>query len=302
MNISEKGMAAYAKGPLTPSAKIKFAKPRHPDLVTISAGSFIMGISDDLVEHLVWRDEWAAEWYEKDMFMVEQPEHRLPLPAFEIARYPVTNFEYHKFVWATGYRVPRGWLKFQYVEGTDTHPVVGISYEDTLEYCKWINKMLGPGPGGSLYRLPTEAEWERAARGDDGRLFPWGDEFDPWRCNTVEGGKRGTTACGEYSPIGDSPWGLSDMAGNVYEWTASRLSPYPYDPADGREAPGCAGTFVIRGGAWYYSSKLARCTAREGVMATFVSSSLGFRLARTVKEPGGQPGNGVTEFHPIRGR
>jgi formylglycine-generating enzyme required for sulfatase activity len=186
-------------------------------MIIIPEGEFIMGISNDQVWELYNREEeWAIEWYERDLFRVEQPQHRLHLPAYEIGKYPVTNAEYHLFIWNTGYRVPKGWIGFRHPESQENHPVVGVSKIDALAYCEWLS-----GETGIKYRLPTEAEWEKAARGDDDRLYPWGSDFDPWRCNTSDSGKRSTTPVGEYAPSGDSPWGLCDMAGNVWEWTAA---------------------------------------------------------------------------------
>jgi len=248
-----------------------------PEMVLIPAGDLIMGISDEQIQRLVDREEWAEEWYNRDLFLVEQPQHRLHLPAYEIARAPVTNIEYYQFVWETGHRVPRAWIGFAYLEGTEQHPVTGVSRLDALAYCKWLSDILG-----SEYRLPSEAEWERAARGDDARIYPWGNEFDPWRCNTAASGRRSTSRVGEYSPGGDSPWGVVDLSGNVWEWTSSLLKPYPYQPDDGREDPDGGGEYVIRGGAWYYSHKLARCSCRESARPDYVSPSLGFRLARSI--------------------
>ncbi|MCI0520739.1 MAG: formylglycine-generating enzyme family protein [Chloroflexi bacterium] len=261
------------------------AKVKPPEMATIPAGGFIMGTSDDQIRSLVIREEdWALEWYEKSLFSTEQPQHDVALPTYELARFPVTNAEYHQFIWETGHRVPRGWIGFHFAESTAEHPVVGVSMKDALAYCQWLNNKFTKSNGGSdrPFRLPSEAEWEKASRGQDDRLYPWGDEFDPWRCNTVESGKRGTTARGEYSPGGDSAWGVIDMAGNVWEWTASLHQPYPYDPGDGREDVNTMGTYVIRGGAWYYSHKLSRCSAREGALPTFLSPALGFRLARSI--------------------
>ncbi len=257
-------------------------KVKPPELILIPEGDFIMGTSDDQIRTLVIQEEdWALEWYEKDLFQIEQPQHIVHLPAYEIARFPVTNLEYHQFVWETGHRVPRGWIGFHYPESAANHPVVGISLNDALAYCQWLTERCKGQISGGAFRLPTEAEWERAARGSDDRLYPWGNGFDPWRCNTAESGKRNTTAVGEYSPGGDSPWGVADMAGNVWEWTGSLLKPYPYRSQDGREDVKSKGEFAIRGGAWYYSHRLARCSAREGALPDFVSPALGFRLART---------------------
>lgn len=262
---------------MMPSTTKKIDKAYHPQMIKIPEGDYILGISDDQINHLVRTEVWATEWYESDMFMIEQPQHEYHLKSFEIARAPVTNAEYYSFVWVTGYRVPKEWIGFHYPEGQDNHPVAGVSKKDVTAYLEWYNAQLN-----AKYRLPTEAEWECAARGGDTRLYPWGEEFDPWRCNTVESGKRGTTDVGEYSPSGDSPFGVVDMSGNVWEWTSSLLKPFPYDPKDGREDAKGSGKFVIRGGSWYYSHKLARTTTRESAMHNFTSPALGIRLAKDI--------------------
>lgn len=248
-------------------------KPIHPELITIPEGDYVIGINDDQVNHLYRTEIWAEEWVEKDLFAIEQPQHTVHLAGFQIGRAPVTNAEYFAFVWATGYRVPKDWVGFRYSEGMDNHPVVGVSRYDALAYCAWLNESLG-----GQFRLLNEFEWEAAARGGDDRIYPWGDDFDPWRCNTLESGKRGTTAVGEYSPSGDSPFGLVDMAGNVWEWTDSILQPYPYRQGEQTETKGTTARYVIRGGSWYYSRKLARTTTREAAVSTFVSPALGFRV------------------------
>jgi toxoflavin biosynthesis protein ToxD len=255
-------------------------KLKSPLMITIPAGEFYMGTSEDQIYQLFNGEDWAQEWFDKDLFVVEQPFHLLDLPAFEIGRFPVTNQEYYEFVWDSGYRAPRGWMGLHFPSGLDTHPVVMVSRKDALAYIEWLNKRLK-----TTFRLPNEAEWEKASRGDDGRIYPWGDEFDPWRCNTVESGKNATTPVGNYSPGGDSTYGVADMIGNVWEWTTNQLIPYPFDPlAD--PAQSSDSRIVVRGGAWYYSQKLARCACREGVMVDYVSTSLGFRLARSISVPG----------------
>jgi formylglycine-generating enzyme required for sulfatase activity len=238
-----------------------------------------MGISDEQVSQLLRTEIWAEEWFDKDLFAVEQPQHTLHYKSYKIGRKPVTNLEYYQFIWETTHKVPKEWLGFRYPEGMDQHPVVGVTLQDCLDYCKWLSDKFS-----DTYRLPTEAEWEYAARGDDTRLYPWGNEFDPWRCNTLESGKRGTTDVGEYSPSGDSPFGAMDMAGNVWEWTVSLFKPYPYNPRDGRESPDgkVRERYVIRGGSWYYSHKLARTTVREAILPTFSSHALGFRLGQSL--------------------
>lgn len=237
-----------------------------------------MGTSDSQVDELLRKEDWAAEWVEDGMFRNEQPQHKVFLPAFEIAAQPVTNEEYYTFTWTTGSLTPRYWTNFQAPPGKEKHPVVGISKDDALAYSKWLSQETGVE-----LRLPTEAEWEKAARGQDDRLYPWGNEFNTWRCNTVENNRSDTTPIGTYSPSGDSPWGVSDLSGNVFEWTSSFKQAYPYRPENDRQNANAGGLCVVRGGAWYYSRRLARCSSREYVMSTFVSPALGFRLARTVK-------------------
>lgn len=253
-----------------------------PQMILIPEGDVIMGTSDEQVDDLLLKEEWAEEWYANDMFLVEQPQHAVHVQAFEISRFPIKNKDYYLFTWETGYRVPRTWLGFHYSEEEGDHPVAGISRRDALAYCEWLSKHISKKIPGAVYRLPTEVEWERAAKGDDDRIFPWGNTFDPWRCNTLESGRRGTAEVGIFSLGGDSPFGVNDMVGNVMEWTGTSLRPYPYDPNDGRENPNSMEECVIRGGSWYYSRKLARCSARESVLPTFTSPALGFRLARSL--------------------
>ncbi|HPH96568.1 MAG TPA: SUMF1/EgtB/PvdO family nonheme iron enzyme [Anaerolineaceae bacterium] len=251
----------------------------EPRMIRIPAGRFYMGTSDKQVMKLYNEQDWVRDWREDGLFRVEQPYHRITLDEFEIGLAPVTNEEYFRFVWETSYRLPKGWIGFRFVEGTAKHPVVNVNRADALAYCKWLGETYR-----TTYRLPTEAEWERAARGVDGRIYPWGDSFDPWRCNTLESAKGGTTPVGSYSPAGDSPEGAVDMIGNVWEWTNSLMAPYPYNP-NPELPPNQRPLYVVRGGAWYYSKKLARCASREGVMPDYTSNSLGFRLARSVVKP-----------------
>ena len=269
--------ASQASSPASSSSSSSAPNVKTPEMIPIPPGNVIMGTSDDQVDVLLLKEEWAEEWYSHGLFMVEQPQHPVWVNAFEIARFPVTNADYYMFVWQTSHRVPRGWIGFTYIEGDANNPVVGVSLSDALDYCDWLSKTLG-----QEYRLPTEAEWERAARGNDDRMYPWGNDFDPWRCNTMESAKRSTTPIGIYCPSGDSPFGVADMSGNVYEWTHSLLKPYPYQADDGRDEVNIGGSVIVRGGSWYYTRKLARCASREAVNPTFVSPALGFRLVRLV--------------------
>jgi toxoflavin biosynthesis protein ToxD len=254
------------------------ATVKLPLMIPLPGGRGLMGTSDDDIKRLQLKEsDWAYDWSDNDLFSSEQPQFIISLSPFEIGQFPVTNAEYHVFTTATGYRLPRGWIGFRFPDDLDFHPVVGVSKIDAEAYIRWLNKQTG-----LKYRLPTEAEWERAARGDDGRIFPWGNTFDPWRCNTAESAKKGTTPVGFYTPGGNSPCGAADMVGNVWEWTSTQLSPYPYESDDGREEQKSRGRYVIRGGAWYYTRKLARCAAREGMQDDQVSNMIGFRLARSL--------------------
>ncbi len=251
---------------------------KTPSMIEIPKGEFLIGTSDDNIKLLQLKEsDWAYEWSDNELFAAEQPQHRLSLPAFEIARFPVTNEEYHLFTSDVAYKLPRDWTGFTYRDDTENHPVTGISKSDAEAYIGWLNQKTGMS-----FRLPTEAEWERAARGTDGRIFPWGNTFDPWRCNTAESVKKGTTPVGFYSPGGDSPCGAVDMVGNVWEWTQSLFLPYPCQADKRMDEAKARGRYVVRGGAWYYTRKLARCAAREGIVADYLSSSIGFRLARSL--------------------
>jgi formylglycine-generating enzyme required for sulfatase activity len=147
-----------------------------------------------------------------------------------------------------------------------------VSWYEAYAYCRWLSELTG-----REYRLPSEAEWEKAARGGDGRLYPWGDPFDPAHCNVRASGLGRTTPVGQYSPQGDSPYGCADVAGNVSEWTASRFRPYPYDPDDGREDPAGEAERVSRGGSWHSPVLRARVVSRGMNDPWFTDDDLGFR-------------------------
>lgn len=250
---------------------------KHSTMILVPNDEFLMGTSDEDIKRLQLKEsDWAYDWSDNDMFDNERPQHTVKVAAFEIGQSPVTNSEYYHFTADSGFRLPRTWNGFTFPEEMGNHPVTGISKLDALAYIKWLN-----GKTGQVYRLPTEAEWEFAARGKDGRIFPWGNTFDPWRCNTSENAKKATTPVGSYSPGGDSPFGMVDMVGNVWEWTNSIFGPYPFDPDYNQGLPSNKVRFVVRGGAWYYSRKLARCAVREGMKEDSISHLVGFRLAKT---------------------
>jgi formylglycine-generating enzyme required for sulfatase activity len=231
-----------------------------PPLCDVPTGSFLMG-SD------------PAE--DKNALPDEQPQHWVTLPAFQIARYPVTVAEFACFVRA-GQRRPTNWRAQL---GKLDHPVVNVSWHDAVAYAAWLTEL-----SGQLWRLPSEAEWEKAARWDPttriAYLYPWGDTFDASRCNTNDGDKRGSTPAGTYADRNDaSPCGAHDLAGNVREWTSSVFKLYPYDPRDGREQQDSIGFRVARGGSWRENAWFARTTCRhDREPPKFGYRNLGFRL------------------------
>jgi formylglycine-generating enzyme required for sulfatase activity len=195
------------------------------------------------------------------------------LPTYQFGAYPVTVAEYACAVRAKAVREPGKWN--DQLKKLD-HPVVYVSWQDAMAYAAWLAKVTS-----QPWRLPTEAEWEKAARGTDGRIYPWGSQWDKSRANTTDGGQGGTTAVGQYAERGDaSPYGAHDLAGNVWEWTSSLDKPYPYSPKDGREHPGSFGSRVLRGGSWRGSPQLARAGNRGSGASTDGRGNDGFRLVR----------------------
>jgi formylglycine-generating enzyme required for sulfatase activity len=155
-------------------------------------------------------------------------------------------------------------------------PVVGVCWFEARAYCAWLSAQTG-----ETFRLPTEAEWEAAARGVHCRRYAFGDDFDAARCNIFETHIRRTTPIGVFHG-GGTPEGLMDMTGNTWDWTSSLYTPYPYDAADGREAPSPpGGRRVVRGGAWSRGKVGARASFRGGDAPDYRSDLLGLRVVRS---------------------
>jgi iron(II)-dependent oxidoreductase len=231
-------------------------------LVRVPAGEFLMG--SDPVKDLEARDD-------------EVPQHRVYLPEFYISQTPVTNAQYAVFVRAANYAPPKRWKNNIVPAGKDAHPVVAVSWEDANAFAQWLARLTR-----HTCRLPTEAEWEKAARGSDGRLYPWGNVWEARKLNSYETGPDHTTAVGQYSPHGDSPYGAMDMSGNVQEWCLDW-----YDSAEYRRrarithqprGPRAGITRVIRGGSFEYYGEAARCACRNDAHPGRHVYSIGFRL------------------------
>jgi formylglycine-generating enzyme required for sulfatase activity len=219
----------------------------------------------------------------------ERSQHPVHLSEFYIAKYPVTNKQYDTFVRAADHSFPKHWENGKIPLDKKNHPVVWVSWNDALAFCKWLSRETGRN-----FRLPTEAEWEKAARGTDGRIYPWGnDPPTPELCNFD---KRGydTTPVDQYSPQGDSPYGCADMAGNVWEWTLSLWGKgltipdfgYPYNPDDGREDVSASERIyrIWRGGAMHTPYTQVRCASRSKFNPGFQDGYLGFRVALVLFE------------------
>lgn len=265
------GVSFPASAPEPPAPKATFVTPEpvhftpggRPffqfgglDFVKVKGGDFYLG-SDELEfagpQHLIYQ-------LERD---------------FYLGRYPVTNQEYSLYLRAAGSPIVMTKEKAK-------HPVVNVSLRDAYHYVAWLNqKHGGELPSGYTFRLPSEAEWEKAARGAEGNEFPWGNHFDAKRCNSREGSKGETTPVGAYSPQGDSAFGAADMAGNVWEWTRSLYRSYPYRFDDEREAAAVleSSEYVLRGGSFNSDAVFVRCAIRVGSTPLFSEADRGFRVA-----------------------
>jgi formylglycine-generating enzyme required for sulfatase activity len=262
-----------------------------PDIVwcEVPAGPFLMG-SDKRRDSQAYDDEL--------------PQHKVTLPAYCISKYPVTNGQYAAFVAADGYRERRCWTEAGWQwkgdrTGPETyggvfdlpnHPVVMVTWYEAVAFCLWLTEQLrrcGKLGAGEEITLPSESQWEKAARGTDGRVYPWGDETDPERANYDDTGIGTTSAAGCF-PGGASPYGVEDLSGNVWEWTRSLWGKnwekpdfeYPYDPKDGREnlEAGDRALRVLRGGAFHYRAGCVRCASRYRLSPNSRYGGSGFRV------------------------
>lgn len=253
-----------------------------PDTVEIPAGTFISG-SDRAEREAAYRLDEAAYghnrtreggWYEN-----ERERRKMTIGGYRITRTPITNAQYDAFIAATGWPAPdvdaRTWASYGLVHPYErtrrhawkdgapprdrrSHPVVLVSYDDANAYAAWLS-----GQTGKTWRLPTEIEWEKAARGEDGRRFPWGDEYDSRLLNSHDLGPFDTVPVGRF-PEGASPFGILDAAGQVFEWTGT---------------PGSPNFYIVKGGSWDDKGcGICRSAARHSRPKSLKHVLIGFRL------------------------
>ena len=261
-----------------------------PTFVRIPAGEFLMGTSDAEIELLLKMKEtkdWAAKWRKEGSFKDEQPQHRVTLDEFQIAKYPVTNAQYHAFVQQTQQKPPHHSSGGRFPEELAAYPVVYVNWDDAVAYGQWLTRILreaGQLRENEVIRLPTEAEWEKSASWDDAkkahRIWPWGNQWDAAKCNAYEGGAGTTTPVGKYSPGGDSFYGIADLAGNVWEWCADWYDKNYYASSPDKNPTGAASgdRRVLRGGSWNSGRGSARGAIRLRNAPDFWLDLVGFRV------------------------
>ena len=280
--LAVSAMAAVALG--LGAAPARTAPEHLPELVWIPPGPFVAG-SDAAEREAAYRlDEQAyghsvtraRGWYD-----AERPRTTIVLSGYHITRTPITNRQYAEFVAATGHPAPAvdrdtwdgyglihpyertrpyQWTEDRPPEGKADHPAVLVSQADARAYAGWLSEATG-----RAWRLPSDREGEKAARGRDGRRFPWGDEFDAARLNSHDSGPFATTAVGSFA-AGASPYGMLDAAGQVFEWTATETRP---------------GYYLVKGGSWDDKGcGVCRPAARHSRPAGLKHILIGFRLVR----------------------
>ena len=263
--------------PATPAALPGFRAdawflPEDAELgfVEIPAGPFSMGADPTTDPEAFDNERWSAT----------TAQGTVDLPAYFIARYEVTVAQFAAFVATTGFAADP-----QALDAPPDHPVANVSWPDALAYCRWLDDELRDSPrtpsplsehlqAGWQVTLPSEAQWEKAARGTDGRRYPWGEEMRRDRANPQGGGTSpaGSVSCPE------CPHGLLDMSGNVWEWTRSPYRPYPFDEADGGDLDADA-LWVMRGGSFTDPARNLRATTRGGADPGARRPFIGFRVA-----------------------
>lgn len=233
--------------------RMQIALGKYIEFVRVPAGRFLMGSNREDDPH-----------FQSD----ETPQRYVEVDEFWISRFPLTVAQYTYFTNATNQPAP-----FDYPQKSE-HPITNVSWYDAMVFCRWASDLTE-----KQVRLPTEAEWEKAARSNDGRIYPWGDEFDPTRLNCVENKGSGTTPVDKF-PTGASPCGALDMAGNVWEWVSDWYKPdfYQTPAVPNPEGPEVGHYKALRGGAWFSDSAHVRAADRTHFNPDNHYDYVGFRL------------------------
>jgi formylglycine-generating enzyme required for sulfatase activity len=240
---------------LTPASG---AQP-YPEFVDIAGGPFTMGADRTSDPEAFDNERWPGTGGTA----------RVDVAAFAISRHEITVAQFAAFARAMNWRGDTRAL-----DAPPAHPVAFVTWPDAIAYCRWLSKQLG-----RAVRLPTEAEWEKAARGTDARIYPWGNEPRADRANYSH---NTVMPVGHY-PCPECAYGLTDMSGNLWEWTASPYQPYPYDEADDRDNLGADALWVIRGGHFGDPARMVRTTTRTGADPGARRPFIGFRVAAAAR-------------------
>ena len=240
-------------------------------MIFVPAGDFLMGSTKAQAQKVVQALPAVLQSDALRHFAAEEPQHKVYLDGYWIYRDDVTVADYRKFCDATGRQIPQppDWA-WKY-----DNPAVSVSWDDAKAYCDWAG-----------VALPTEAQWEKAARGTDGRIYPWGNSWDKTKANSDESALNATTPVGNYSG-GASPYGCMDMAGNVFQWCADRYDKdyYGHSPVRNPTGPVARAWRVLRGGSWDGIPDYCRSALRNYSLPTNRSLTFGFRCAG----PAGMP-------------
>jgi formylglycine-generating enzyme required for sulfatase activity len=250
-------------------------RPDMSAMVDIPAATVYVGLDPRSVDSVLHRR--APHGLQRDWLLKECPRCQVHVQAFRMMRYLVTNYEYHRFLADTEYSaLPTSWRFGRYPHELANHPVWSVDEAAAGMYASWLSQRLG-----RRFRLPTEAEWEYSASGDDDREYPWGNEFDSDAANTVEAGPLSTTPVGMY-PAGRSPFGVDDLAGNVEELAVGDDALYPSGiRINDNVAAGRRTYRITRGGSFTRFSDLAHCRRRHCWDAPHRLHAIGFRLVES---------------------
>jgi formylglycine-generating enzyme required for sulfatase activity len=261
-----------------------------------------VGLDDDGLPAIVWHDIPVGPFVmgskddEETAYDDEKPQHEQEISnAYQISRYPVTNAQYSAFIQVGGYEQDRYWTEsgwtwreredvsgpreFGQPFGLSNHPVVGVSWYEAVAFCRWLTEQLREKSEldhKHVISLPTEPQWEKAARGTDGRIYPWGDDPDPDRANYDDTGVGATSAVGCF-PRGASPYGVLDLSGNVWEWCLTKWENQYHDYVQDDNLEGDSRR-VLRGGSFDDATGVLRCASRGRDGPFNRSLNFGFRV------------------------